>query len=288
MKQSSFASPPPVSPAQRGSSWRRSSHRWSLTIAAALVGAAVLAPGWAFAKAKKPAAKSAESESAEARSKELMKKHFPLEEDIGPLPVVRVPKSEEGKDGKVPAAKVEKPKPMKARAEARAEANKAVPHPVTGRPADSVMAEPSPPIDPVPVAPPKAKEPPEPEHGAGRALGSEDNRQIDDMLSRALTDTHVAAAPQERVDPVLPPLGMVAIKQTMQALQPEVERDCRLGRLGVVLVRVVVAPTGEVARVTPQGKLAKASLAPCVAERVRRARFPRSAGGTFEYTLTVR
>jgi hypothetical protein len=279
MKQSSFASPPPVSPAPRGSSWRPSSHRWSLSIAVALVGAAVLAPGSVFAKAKKPATK-AESESAEARSKELMKKHFPLEEDIGPLPVVRVPKSEEGK---VPAAKVEKPRPLKAKAEA-----KEVPHPVTGRPADSVMAAPSPPIDPVPVAPPKAKEPPEPERGAGPALGGEDNRQIDDLLSRALTDTHVAAAPQERVDPVLPPLGMVAIKQTMQALQPEVERDCRLGRLGVVLVRVVVAPTGEVARVTPQGKLAKASLAPCVAERVRRARFPRSAGGTFEYTLTVR
>jgi hypothetical protein len=267
MKQFPLVSPSPT--ARRRSLWL-----------VALFGAAVLAPASVDAKAKKPAPKP-ESESSEARSKELMKKHFPLEEDIGPLPVVRVPKGEEGK---VPAAKVEKARPTKPKAEA-----KEIPHPVADRPADSVMAAPSPPIDPPPAAaPPKAKEPPEPERGAGPALAGEDNRQIDDLLSRALVDTHVAGAPPPRAETALPPLGMVAIKQTMQALQPEVERDCRLGRLGVVQVRVVVAPTGEVARVTPQGKFAKASLAPCVTERVRRARFPRSGGGTFEYTLTVR
>ena len=231
-----------------------------------------------MAKAPKPAPKP--TEDSEARSKELMKKHFPLEEDIGPLPVVRVPKADSTKP---PPAKVEKPRPEKAKAEA-----KEIPHPVAARPADAVMAAPSPPIEPVPVAVPKKKEAPEAEHGAGPALRNEDNAQIDDLLSRALTDGPVAAEPVRAADPVSPPLGMVAIKQTMQALQPEVERDCRLGRLGVVQVRVVVAPTGEVARVTPQGKLAKGPPAPCVAERVRRARFPRSSGGTFEYTLTVR
>ena len=127
-------------------------------------------------------------------------------------------------------------------------------------------------------------------HVQSTEIGSEASRKIDDMLSHALTDT--VPAPEEEpavpVAAVLPPLGMAAIKETMATVQPDVKRNCRLGRLGVVQVRVVVAPTGEVARVTPEGKLAQSAPASCVVDRVRRARFPRSGGGNFQYTLTVR
>ena len=134
---------------------------------------------------------------------------------------------------------------------------------------------------------PKKVEPPK-EHSAGPALGSEDNRQIDDLLSRALTDAPAgAAAVDDPAEESLPPLGMAAIRQTMQTVQPEVKNNCRLGRLGVVLVKVVVEPNGAVASVAPEGKLAKAPLARCVVDHVKRARFPRSGGGSFQYTLTV-
>jgi hypothetical protein len=255
---------------------------------AALLGALVLVAQPASAKEPKSPPPSS-TESAEARSRELMKKHFPLEEDIGPLPVVRVPKA--GELPKTPA----NGKASRARSapRARAEAKAASPPPAappTGVAAPATADVPDVPIDPSPVAP-AAKPAPEQakgEHGEGPSLGSEDNRQIDDLLSRALTDAAPAAPPPQPSDPSLPPLGMAAIKQTMASVQPGVTRSCRLGRLGVVLVRVVVAPSGEVARVTPEGKSAGMRPAPCVVDQVRRARFPQSSGGTFEYTLTVR
>jgi hypothetical protein len=272
---------PPASTGQYPSVPKRSLPRWSLW-AVALLGAMALVPRAAWAKKRKPPAAAPSASDMEARSKELLKKHFPLEEDIGPLPVVRVPKAEEGK-------KQMPPKPDKPRLEkARAETAQAAPPPGVAPPATAVPAAPPVEETSVAVAPPPKKEPVK-APPAAPAIGSEDSRQIDDLLSRALTDPGHHSAPDETAgDPVLPPLSMDAIKATMQAVQPEVKSQCRLGRLGVVLVRVVVAPSGEVARVTPEGKLAKAPPASCVAERVRRARFPRSAGGTFEYTLTVR
>ena len=262
---------------------RRSLQRWPLW-AVALLGAMVLVPAAASGKEPKgskrrPPPAAAVPEDSEARSKELLKKHFPLEEDIGPLPVVRVPKAPEGKSPA--AAKIEKPKPPEPKPEP-----KETPPAAVARPA-AVPAPP--PIEKPPVAAaPKKKEEARPETVQAPALGSEASQQIDDLLSRALTENDVPAAAPAEEAPIRAPLDITAIKETMQAVQPEVKRSCRLGRLGVVLVRVVVTPNGEVARVTPEGKFARTPIGPCVVDRVKRARFPMSAGGSFDYTLTVR
>ncbi len=260
----------------------------SLLLGVALLGGMVLAPAAASGKDAKPPAAPASNDS-EARSKELLKKHFPLEEDIGPIPVVRVPKADEAKAA---AAKVEKEKAEKARIERARQQARAAAVPAAKEPPPPAVATPgTSSVPPTPIAAePKKKEAVRPEPSQGPALKTEDSQQIDDMLARALTEVEVPAesAAEQPVAAALPPLGMAAIRQTMQTVQPEVKRDCPLGRLGVVLVRVEVTPSGQVASVIPEGKLAKSPPAPCVAERVRRARFPRSAGGTFSYGLTVR
>jgi hypothetical protein len=277
MNQSFFTSPLPGS-------------RSRYLCGVALLGAAVLIAN--PASAKDPKTPPPSTESSEARSRELLKKHFPLEEDIGPLPVVRVPKADEPK-APAPGAKAGRARhAAKPRAEVKAAASTPPAAPPAGVSAPASSEVPDVPLDPSPVAPaprpPEEPKEPKVEHGDGPSLGSEDNRQIDDLLSRALTDAAPAAPPPPQADTARPPLGMAAIKQTMASVQPGVTRSCRLGRLGVVLVKVVVTPSGEVARVTPEGKSASMRPAPCVVDQVRRARFPQSAGGTFEYTLTVR
>jgi hypothetical protein len=252
------------------------------------LGALVISPGSAAAKRKQPPATPTAAD-AEARSKELMKKHFPLEEDIGPLPVVRVPKVEEPPKAPPPSRfDRRRGKMMKASAEP-----KPAPPPVAPPAAEPPAVE-KPVENPVAAAPPKKEPPPPPPprevHAPASEITSEASRKIDDLLSNALTDTVPQPEVEEEVPAgaSLPPLGMAAIKETMATVQPEVKKSCRLGRLGVVQVRVIVTPSGEVARVTPEGKLAQTPPASCVAERVRRARFPRSGGGNFQYTLTVR
>jgi hypothetical protein len=285
MNQSMFPALPPGSPRQ---------HR-SVRLGVALLSGILLASAPLSVSAKEPAKESkaaAESNAdSEARSKELLKKHFPLEEDIGPIPVVRVPKSDPAKEA---AAKAEKARVEKARAErakidrARAASAAEAKEPKEGAPALATPGTNDVPETPIADLPKKVEAPKAAVVQAAPALGSEDNRQIDDLLSRALTEREVPAElPPPPPTSNLPPLGMDAIRATMQAVQPEVKRDCPLGRLGVVLVRVVVTPSGEVARVTPEGKLAKSPPASCIVDRVKRARFPKSAGGSFRYTLTV-
>jgi hypothetical protein len=242
--------------------------------------------------------------TSEARSKELLKNHFPLEEDIGALPVVRIPKVPEPKAPPPAATRVERPRPEKRSEKGRVagparEAPQAreappvreAPPPVVARPATTEVADQ--PIESAALAAtpklPAKKEMPR-EFVEAPALRREESQQIDDLVTRALSgsETRANAPARGEPEPALPALGLAAIRATMQTVEPEVKRDCRLGRLGVVLVRVVVAPSGEVARVTTEGKLAKAPPAACVIDRVKRARFPRSSGGSFQYTLTVR
>ncbi len=256
----------------------------------AVLGAVVLVPGVVAAKERKAAPPT--NADIEARSKELMKKHFPMEEDIGPLPVVRVPKAEEVKPPPAPPVKAVRIRGRHGKF-VRASAPPLPREPMvaaepTPPPADEAPAE-KPPAPP-PPAPKKEAAPPREGHEQASALGSEESRQIDNLLSHALTDSVPApeAAEDAPAGANLPPLGMAAIKETMQALQPEVKRNCRLGRLGVVQVRVEVSPSGDVQNVTPEGKLAATPPASCVVERVKRAHFPRSGGGNFQYTLTVR
>ena len=234
------------------------------------MGVILLVPAVATAGENKQGADS--EAAAKARQDALLKKHFPLEEDIGPVPVVRVPKNEESKT----ASRPERGKPVRRKETGGSR---------VARPGSAVPDK----LDETAFAPEKKAAEPEAAPVEGEPLGAETNQHIDDLVTRALTDPH-PEAPAEPEQPAAarPPLGKAAIKKSMLRVQPLVRRHCNLGYPGVVLVRVEVAPAGKVARVTPEGALAHQPPAACVVERVKRARFPKSGGGSFQYAFSVR
>lgn len=90
-------------------------------------------------------------------------------------------------------------------------------------------------------------------------------------------------APLEAVPSDVPELDRIAISTTINPLKPQIAAcGARSTMKGMIKVRARVSPDGTVASVTVDDA-SDPALGTCVANIIKNARFPRTAGGSFSY-----
>jgi len=143
---------------------------------------------------------------------------------------------------------------------------------------DDAPAKPS--AKPEPVAPPVGKK----SAAAQRSDQGSDEPSFDELVKQA----NIAPPKQVLTKRGKQALTADDIKRGMAAVAPAAE-GCSVGTAGLASVRLTVAPSGQVTKVTITGPFAGTPVAACVERAVRAARFPPWDGGpqSFGYSYLL-